>query len=115
MATLHIMEPCWVRATRIAGSFTRSPIRTARSTSGKTGPTPLHYFGSANRLLVAQDFSRDEQHDFTIRKEILWESTTATISEITAKEIEFIRRHRSNEPEIEYNRSPRLKTTKPLT
>jgi hypothetical protein len=34
----------------------------------------LTYLGSPSSALVARDFTEDEQRDFTIRKQILWES-----------------------------------------
>src|SRR5438270_486831 len=37
----------------------------------------INYFGSAHDALIAADFSREQRRDFTIRKEILWESETA--------------------------------------
>lgn len=63
------------------------------------------YFGSVNPELVRQDFSRDELRDFTIRKEILWESQEATKSEVLRAEGDFIRELRSNDPAIGYNRT----------
>jgi hypothetical protein len=69
----------------------------------------LLYFGSANRALVAADFTPEEQRDFTVRKEILWESDTATDTEVRRREIEFIRALRSNDPAVGYNRSPKFK------
>jgi len=67
----------------------------------------LTYFGSPNAELVAADFTPEEQRDFTARKEILWESETASDEEVRAKEIELIRLHRSNDPAVGYNRTPR--------
>lgn len=69
----------------------------------------INYFGSASSEIIAADFTRDERRDFSIRKEILWESETATDQEVTAKEIEFIVMYRSNDPSIGYNRWPRFK------
>ncbi len=66
----------------------------------------INYFGSANSSLIEADFAREERRDFSIRKEILWE--TASDSEVRAKEIDYIRAHRSNDPTVGYNRSPRL-------
>ncbi len=66
----------------------------------------INYFGSASEQLIAADFTREQRRDFTIRKEILWESETATAAEVTAKEFEFIRSLRSNDPAIGYNRRP---------
>jgi hypothetical protein len=63
------------------------------------------YFGSANPDLVRQDFTRDELRDFSIRKEILWESQDATNREVLRVEGEFIRMLGSNDPAIGYNRT----------
>ena len=68
-----------------------------------------NYFGSASSALIGADFTREQLRDFTIRKEILWESETATVGEISLKEIEFIRLYKSNDPEIGYNRSPKFR------
>ncbi len=62
--------------------------------------------------LVSNDFltlPKDIQLDFTIRKEILWESDTATDKELSDKEVEMIRKHNSNDPEIGYNQWPKFK------
>jgi hypothetical protein len=67
----------------------------------------INYFGSASSAVIAKDFTREERKDFTIRKEILWESSTATNEEVTRREIEFIRELRANDPEIGYNRWPK--------
>lgn len=67
----------------------------------------LTYFGSPNATLVAADFTPEQQRDFTIRKEVIWESETATDAEVRRKELELIRALRSNEPAIGYNRWPR--------
>jgi hypothetical protein len=66
----------------------------------------ITYFGSPNSDLVAADFTREERRDFTIRREIIWESETATDSEVARMEAELIRQHRSNDPEVGYNRWP---------
>ena len=58
---------------------------------GKDLTDSINYFGSAHDRLIANDFSREQRRDFTIRKEILWESETAADSEINQKEIEYIR------------------------
>lgn len=47
--------------------------------------------------------------DFTIRKEILLESETATDNEVTKKEMVFINLYRPNDPSIGYNRRPKFK------
>jgi len=69
----------------------------------------INYFGSASSELIAKDFTREQRRDFTIRKEILWESETASDTEVTKKEIEFIKQLNSNDPAIGYNQWPKLK------
>lgn len=69
----------------------------------------INYFGSVSDELIATDFTREQRRDFVIRKEILWESATATDQEVTAKEIELIRALRSNDPAVGYNRWPRFR------
>ena len=73
---------------------------------GKDLTDTINYFGSANSALIAADFTRDQRRDFTIRKEILWESEAASDVEVSLKEVEFMRCFRSNDPEIGYNRWP---------
>ena len=76
---------------------------------GQDRTDSVNYFGSADSSIIARDFSHEEQQDFTIRKETLWQSANATRSEITKKEIGFIREYRSNDPAIGYNRFPKSK------
>ncbi len=76
---------------------------------GKDLTDSINYFGSANSELIAKDFTREERRDFTIRKEILWESETAADEEVNRKEVEYIKRYNSNNPSIGYNQWPRLK------
>ena len=71
----------------------------------------INYFGSASSQLIAKDFSREQRRDFTIRKEILWESETASNKEVSRKEIEHIQLFRSNHPEIGYNQRPKFVRT----
>ena len=77
---------------------------------GKDLTDNINYFGSANSDLIEKDFTREEKKDFTIRKEIIWESETATDEEVNKKEIEFIRLYQSNNPIIGYNRFPKYKS-----
>ena len=67
----------------------------------------INYFGSASSEIIAKDFTRKERADFIIRKEIIWESDTASDSEVTKKEIEFIQKLGSNDPAIGYNQWPK--------
>ncbi|MES2181261.1 MAG: GIY-YIG nuclease family protein, partial [Pseudomonadota bacterium] len=45
---------------------------------GKDLTGTLNYFGSANSTLIEQDFTREQIRDFSIRKEIIWESEIAS-------------------------------------
>ena len=76
---------------------------------GQDRTDSINYFGSASSKLIAEDFTREQRQDFTIRKEIIWESETATSAEVTVKEIEFILALKSNDPAIGYNRWPQIK------
>ena len=76
---------------------------------GKDLTDTTNYFGSANSKLIEKDFTREERRDFTIRKEILWESETATDKEVALKEVEYIRYYESNNPSIGYNQWPKFK------
>ncbi len=75
---------------------------------GQDRTDSINYFGSADDASIAKDFSSEQRRDFTVRKEIIWESSTACREEVTAKEIEFIRLLRSNDPAIGYNKWPKL-------
>ena len=66
-----------------------------------------NHFGSASSELICKDFTREELRDFTIRKEILWESQDATKLEVVSVEGQFIRNLRANDPAIGYNRTHR--------
>ncbi|MCV7315328.1 GIY-YIG nuclease family protein [Mycolicibacillus parakoreensis] len=61
------------------------------------------YFGSpsaAEQIATDHGLNRDEL-TFTIRKEILWESLTATDAEVRAKERELIVATGANDPRID--------------
>jgi len=64
----------------------------------------FRYFGSWQSETIAMDFTPEQRRDFTIRREILWESETATEGELRQKENEFIRALQSNDPAIGYNK-----------
>ena len=76
---------------------------------GQDRTNSINYFGSADSGLIALDFTREQRSSFTITREILWESETASDSEVSQKEVEFIRLHRSHDPAIGYNRWPTFK------
>jgi hypothetical protein len=76
---------------------------------GKDLTDIINYYGSANGKLIEKDFTREERRNFTIRKEILWESETATDKEVNLKEVEYIWYYKSNDPSIGYNQWPKVK------
>jgi len=69
----------------------------------------INYFGSANSKLLAADFTPEQRRDFTARKQILWESETATDAEVDQAERKFIVELRANDPSVGYNRWPKVK------
>jgi hypothetical protein len=74
---------------------------------GKDLTNSLTYFGSVDSNYVAQDFSEKEKRNFTINKEILFESES--VDEINKKEVELILKFESNNPKIGYNKWPKFK------
>lgn len=75
---------------------------------GKDLTGTFRYFGSPNSKLLESDFSEAEKKDFTIRREILWQSSDATDQAVNKKEIEFIKQYQSNNPAIGYNQWPKF-------
>jgi hypothetical protein len=68
----------------------------------------ITYFGSPDKRLIEADFpSREERRDMSVRREILWESETASNAEVLKKERELIIASRANDPAIGYDRNPR--------
>lgn len=76
---------------------------------GKDLTNNINYFGSADVNLIEKDFTWEQRIDFTIRREILWFSETAEDKEVNEKEIELIRQHGSNNPDVGYNRLPKFR------
>ena len=70
----------------------------------------IRYFGSWNNSLVEKDFTKDELRDFTIRKEILYESQDKKL--IGQKEGEFILLLKSNVETFGYNQTHRKRINK---
>lgn len=66
------------------------------------------YFGSPSADIAA-DFTPEQRRDVTIRKQILWESVEATDGDARAVEVKLIRELRSNDPEVGYNRWPKMR------
>ena len=74
---------------------------------GKDLTDSITYFGSPSNEIVEKDFTREQKRDFTVRKEIIWESDDATDSEVNKKEVEFINLYKSNYSAIGYNQWPK--------
>lgn len=77
---------------------------------GKDLTNTLTYFGSVKSDYVAKDFTEEEMKDFTIRKEIIFESEST--EEINSIESKLILENESNNPEIGYNQWPKFKKNK---
>lgn len=73
---------------------------------GQDRTNSINYFGSASDALIAKDFTSEQRQSFTVRRDILWQSETASRAEVTQVEIEFILRLRANDPSVGYNQSP---------
>ena len=68
--------------------------------------------GSPNRLLINADFEtlpEETRRSYSLHKEILWQSETASEAELSAKEVEFIRKYEANDPQNGYNCWPKFK------
>lgn len=79
---------------------------------GKDEVGSFRYFGSPDIDVINQDFMNLPESvrlDYTVRKQILWQSSEATNTELAEKELEFIRMYKSNDPSIGYNRWPKFK------
>ena len=69
----------------------------------------VSYFGSPS-IRAKERIAADHPHHrqgLTVRKEILWESDSATDTEAREWERVFIRLHGANNPAIGYNLTPR--------
>lgn len=75
---------------------------------GKDLTGTFGYFGSANSKLIESDFNEEQKKNFTIKREILWQSDNALDKEVNQKEVEYILKFESNNPSIGYNRWPKF-------
>lgn len=79
---------------------------------GKDSIGSCRYMGSPSMDVVNEDFASltpEQRKDYTIRKQILWESADCTDKELAAMEVHFIRENQSNNPAFGYNRWPAFK------
>jgi hypothetical protein len=74
---------------------------------GQDRTDSINYFGSASSKLIALDFTPEQRRSFTVTRDVIWASETATDAEVTEAELRFIRELRSNDPAVGYNRWPK--------
>lgn len=67
---------------------------------GKDLKNDINYFDIFNSNFIELDFTKEQQRDFTIRKEILWKSDSPTDKQVNNKEVEFINSYKSNNSDI---------------
>lgn len=72
---------------------------------GQDRTCDINYFGSACSHRIEQE----NEYPITITKEILLEATDIPLVRLNKLERECIEIHRSNDPEIGYNQSPKIK------
>ena len=78
---------------------------------GKDSVGSHRYFGSPDMDIINNDFlnlSEEVRKDYTIRKQILWESEDCSEAVLSQKEVAFIREYQSNNQQIGYNRWPKF-------
>ncbi len=79
---------------------------------GKDAYGNSRYFGSPDPAQINADFEAlpvSVRMDYTVRKQVLWESTDCSDAELSKMEIKYIIEYRSNDPEIGYNRWPKFR------
>lgn len=65
----------------------------------------IRYFGSWNNELVENDFTKEDLLNFTLKKEIIFESSNKEL--VSKMESIFIMQFKSNDPKIGYNQTHR--------
>lgn len=79
---------------------------------GKDSVGSARYMGSPNPVLINAEFENlpeDVRRSYSLHEETLWQSDRASEAELAAKEVEFIRKYKANDPAIGYNRWPKLR------
>ena len=69
----------------------------------QSGGHNINYFGSWLGKLVEKDFTKKQLQNFSIRKEIIYESVNK--ADVRNKEIELIIKFHSNNPSVGYNQT----------
>jgi hypothetical protein len=78
---------------------------------GKDSIGSFRYFCSPDMDVVNRDFQELPEalkKDYTVRKQILWESESCSEAELSEMEVKFIREHNANNPDSGYNRWPKF-------
>jgi hypothetical protein len=78
---------------------------------GKDLTNTLNYFGSADSRLRESDFTKEQMRDFSVRKEVLRESESASDNEVSMEEVRLINQYKSNNPVIGYYRWQEFKAS----
>lgn len=91
----------------VVGLITRRSQVQITATATKAGVSTFGPSSRANPKVIAADSSLEERNDFTIRKETLWASETASDSEVNKIEVEMIRKCESNNPSVGDSRWPK--------
>jgi hypothetical protein len=73
----------------------------------------MTYFGSGVRNNINNDPTHKGLKDFNIRKQIIWESSTASKKELKQKEDYYIVSLEANNPDKGYNLRPKFVKTAP--
>ena len=61
------------------------------------------YFGNVDPELVARDMTPRQRNDVVLRREVIWESDTATAEEVATVEAAYIRALGADDPAMGYN------------
>ena len=90
-------------------TFINGKIYIGRNTENNLEINDPFYIGSFDYHTVLEDLKNtcnwDCEKPYYIRKEVIWESNETTLNEVSKKEIEFIKKFKSHNPEIGYNRN----------
>jgi hypothetical protein len=110
--------PIKTRAKMFAGRRVRVVYKITYPTGkiyiGKDSYGSARYMGTPDPNLINADFENlpeEVRTSYSVHKEILWQSETASEAELSAKEVEFIRKYNANDPAIGYNRWPKFRVS----
>jgi predicted RNase H-like nuclease len=78
----------------------------------------IDFLGNPDNTLLTSDFANlphSKQRDYTVRKEVLWQTQDCSSQELAAKQHEFITSYQSDDPEFGYNKWSNNITHTPAT